>query len=257
MQKAKAYRSENAIRDSHSKRLTWAECCDFAEKIRTSAYVIRKYGNRSLRVEKGRSGGQAYPNGKVSLGVWARTDLIIVHEAAHVYNRTGQSHGWQWAGIFVDLTRHFIGKEAAEALKAEFRKNHVRFTEPRTRKPLSPEQRAANIERLAAARAAKAPAVPKSEEPKPLSHSQESRLLDLYTMVKSRESRGGEGLMRVRGHSNHQLCTWKALERRGLVTLELLPDYKRTYYARITDEGRKALSRWDREDNNIKESVSA
>jgi hypothetical protein len=46
-----------------------------------------------------------------------------------------------------------MGREAHDALKVSFKAKKVRFTKPRERKPLTPEQREALAARLAEARA--------------------------------------------------------------------------------------------------------
>lgn len=111
----------------------------------------------------GRRNACAYGGWKISIPLWARNELIVIHEVAHIVTnrhygdkRSGVAgHGWQFCAVFLDLVRFIMGKEAHDALKASFKEHKVRFTAPRKKKWLTPEQKAALAERLAAARAAK------------------------------------------------------------------------------------------------------
>ena len=79
------------------------------------------------------------------------------HELSHLLQPSGSAaHGWQFCSIELRLVRHFLGKEAYDKLKAEFKAGRVRFTKPRAKRELTPEQRAVLGERMAVARAAKA-----------------------------------------------------------------------------------------------------
>ncbi len=93
----------------------------------------------------------------IALGVKARQKDVILHELAHlIAPRSAAAHGWQFCDIELRLVRHFLGKEAHDRLKAEFKAGKVRFTKPRAKRQLTPEQREAATARLAAARAARA-----------------------------------------------------------------------------------------------------
>ena len=92
----------------------------------------------------------------ISLNRQGRQKSIVLHELAHILQPSGSAgHGWQFCSIYLRLVRHFIGNEAHDRLKAEFKACKVRSTKPRAKRTLTPEQREAATARLAAARAAR------------------------------------------------------------------------------------------------------
>jgi|JI10StandDraft_1071094.scaffolds.fasta_scaffold751137_1 putative metallohydrolase (TIGR04338 family) len=103
----------------------------------------------------------------ISVGVQARQPFILIHELTHLLHpsQAHAAHGWKFCEIELRLVRHFLGKEAHDKLKAEFKAGKVRFTKPRAKRELTPEQKAVLIERMAKARAAKVEiAVPSCSE---------------------------------------------------------------------------------------------
>jgi len=113
-----------------------------------------------VQVDRGINGGVARRwNWSISLGVWARrTHYVILHEVAHLLAPGGvAAHGWEFAEANLFLWRQVYGVEAAKTLEASYRRHRVRYRKPRARRELTPEQRAAAVERLAAARAARTP----------------------------------------------------------------------------------------------------
>lgn len=129
--------------------------------------ILRRYpsAERAFRIKDGRGTRKALVYGGHAIGIplWARNEAIVLHEVAHVINYRHSDtdvagHGWEFCAVFLDLVRFIMGREAHDALKQSFKDHKVRFTKPRTRKPLTPEQRAVLAARLAAARAAKATA---------------------------------------------------------------------------------------------------
>lgn len=142
--------------------LTLPQAEAFVAKVTGSAWFERHYGPRwRIVVKDGRGHRRATSTGgrlgTIQLPTWARMDWVILHEVAHnvTTHRLGDDaawHGWQFAGTYLALVQHYLGADAAKALKAEFRRKKVRWTEPRSR-TLSPEQAEAARARLAAVRA--------------------------------------------------------------------------------------------------------
>jgi putative metallohydrolase (TIGR04338 family) len=150
----------------------WEDTVAFGRKILDSKYTQKKWGRKGVPIEfvKGRGGGRYWSPGhrwsesyyawvshghEIHLGVWARSKkLVIIHEIAHFLAGAGHGHDWKFCEIELDLVRHFLGKEAYDTLKASFKKNKVRYTKP-VKRNLSPEQRQALSDRMAAVRAAK------------------------------------------------------------------------------------------------------
>lgn len=137
---------------------------EYVDRLTHSEWFGRRWGGMSIRVEHSHRARWAR-GGRWAIylpgGRWAWTEDVILHELAHsvIGNTIGlsrvQGHGREFAAIFVDLVQHKMGKAHADALKASFRKHKVKFTKPRPKRVLTPEQKAALVERLAAARAAK------------------------------------------------------------------------------------------------------
>jgi putative metallohydrolase (TIGR04338 family) len=142
--------------------MTLPECQAYVDKLLGSAYMQRKYGYRSGRprkvnVKQGRGGGAACSPVTIELGVWARQPIVILHEIAHCLTwGVGADHGWEFTACLLDLVRHSMGKDAHDKLRASYDDHKVKYRQPRKRGPVSEEQRAVLVERLAAARTAKA-----------------------------------------------------------------------------------------------------
>lgn len=159
-QRQKVYDAEQVL-GLYSTALTEKQILALVKKVTTSAYVVRHYGQKTVTVSflaYNRKFACATPwNNTIELPVgWARTDFTTIHELAHVYAGSDAQHGWLFCIVYIDLVRKFIGADAAAALKASFRRHKVRFSVPRSRAPMTAEQREAARERLAAARAKRA-----------------------------------------------------------------------------------------------------
>lgn len=167
-QKSRVYAAERGseLRVTKADAMSIAECQKMVDKICTSAYVLRNYPLRSgeprkIYVEHGRGGGMATTtwNGSViRLGVWGRQPVVIIHEVAHHLAGLNHSHDWRFAEVLLDLTRHFLGAEAAAALKAQYKLQRVRYRKP-VKRAITPERREALVAQLTTARAAKAASV--------------------------------------------------------------------------------------------------
>ncbi len=164
-QRSKVYKAEKVLLPLAAplREVKDVEC--FIKKQMARKAITRRYPSATRATEvkdgRGRRHACAFGGYAISLPIWARNEAIVIHEMAHIvtnrhYGERGlASHGWQFCAVFLDLVRFIMGNEAHDALKVSFKANKVRFTKPRTRKPLSPERRAALAERLAAARAAR------------------------------------------------------------------------------------------------------
>lgn len=134
----------------------------FLKKQLQRKAILRRYpdATRTVRVSdgRGRRNACAYGDWKIAIPLWARNTHIVIHEMAHIvthrqYGSKVAGHGWEYANVFLDLVRFIMGNEAHDALKQSFKDHKVKFTKPRTRKPLSTEEKMALAARLAEARA--------------------------------------------------------------------------------------------------------
>lgn len=114
-------------------------------------YILSKAQERKPPIVRPGHGSRSafYRLGTITLPKWARNERVILHEIVHalrfrhVWNHTEPPHGWQFANTFLELVRHFMGREAHDTLKASFRKHKVRFRPPRPKRQLTPERLAA------------------------------------------------------------------------------------------------------------------
>lgn len=155
----------------------WAKGKAFADTAEVQAYLDKLVGSAWFRRHFPKSGGRRISvvrdsrarratawEWKRTINLppasWAWTEHMVLHEVAHqvtydIHRRTVQGHGREYAANYVDLVQHKMGGTMAVDLKAAFAKHKVKFTRPRAKRVLTPEQKAALVERLAAARAAK------------------------------------------------------------------------------------------------------
>lgn len=186
-QRSKLYAAEREALWAIATRIeTVPEIATWINRQSKRATLVRRFGyavdvsDFQIADGRGRRIACSYVGAnKIALPLWARSDIIALHEWAHTIHdrltrdahrlnasiiarhgeRTkelagGAAHGWQYAAIYLDLVRFCISDEAAEAFKIAMRKHHVRWTPKRTR-ILSPEERAAIGARLSVYRAPK------------------------------------------------------------------------------------------------------
>lgn len=102
--------------------------------------------------QKGRGASAYSHSNKMTFSKKARKKWIVVHELAHILSPCQVHHHWQFAFMFLMLTRYALGREAERALKHEFKRAKVRYTAPRKTKQLTEGERAILRERLKIAR---------------------------------------------------------------------------------------------------------
>lgn len=158
-QRGKVYKSDHAL-DTYGRLETVPEIEAFVAKLWKSERFKKRFPREigcsppSVRDGRGRrraSGGRC----QIRMPRWSRTKGIICHELAHtVHIRSGKgqpwcaAHGWEFCLIYLQIVYILMGWDAHDALKAAFKANRVKYRQPIKRRPLSPEQRAANIARL-------------------------------------------------------------------------------------------------------------
>jgi putative metallohydrolase (TIGR04338 family) len=168
MQRQKLYNAENECFGAHDGKTYTPYAIGefdmpaveaFVQSVTDSKYVRRKYGTYKIKLKDGRGCRMARGGPHtmtLTLPRWARYRWVVLHEIAHVLAPISPPpHSWQFAAIYLDLVRHFLGKDDEARLKQCFRKYKVRWR-PKARRTLTPEQREAARERLVAARAARA-----------------------------------------------------------------------------------------------------
>jgi hypothetical protein len=146
-QRAKVYAAERAAFGAE-----WGEKIDDGSLEAVSRYVRQVEGSATwrkilkkseltpidggLRVKDGR--GCRWARGfrdHVTLPIWARTRPVVLHEMAHAATGENAKHHWPFAAAYLMLVGTFMGAAARDRLKAEFRKQRVRFAPPRVFTP--------------------------------------------------------------------------------------------------------------------------
>ncbi len=126
-QKARLYLAERVIQENKYpvsgkklKPMTIAECQKFVDRVLRRKSIIKVYGYRSLVVVAGRGGGRAFGYRAISLGVWARQPVVILHEIAHHLAGFNAQHGPEFATVMLKLVRTVLGKEDYEKLLGSY-----------------------------------------------------------------------------------------------------------------------------------------
>jgi hypothetical protein len=165
-QKSRVYRSDHVL-DKYGRLETIPEIEVFVRKLWSSERLKKAFGPKGMyswvpKIRDGRGRVKAAGNASgIWLPLWSRSKGIIIHELAHtlshrVYgSRNIAGHGWEFCDCYLTLTKIALGRPAHDELKRAFKENKVKYKKPRKKKPLTPEQRAALVERMAKARASR------------------------------------------------------------------------------------------------------
>lgn len=82
-----------------------------------------------IDVGDGRGRRRAHGGGTtIKLPRWTRRTYVILHELAHTMQFEQPWHGRQFAAIYLDLVKRWMGQDAWEKLRDEFRKHKVRYS---------------------------------------------------------------------------------------------------------------------------------
>lgn len=163
-QRSKLYKAEKVLAQYSQRVETVPEMQAFLQKVLARKPIQDRYWlqiRKVIVVKDGRRCSNALGGVNwIKMPRWSRTQYIVLHEAAHSitqrkYGTNVAGHGWQYAEVYLDLVRFGLGAEAGAALKASFKAGKVRFSEPRAKRPATPEQLARLAAMREAARAAK------------------------------------------------------------------------------------------------------
>lgn len=143
MQKARVYASESfPQRSALAKRLLGPggkkyttgtphieAVQDYLDAIVTRRWFVSRFGSGwkiSAVLKSGGSaygGSRGYRRARMTLPVFARSEPTILHELAHCLtnHRTDIAHhGPEFAGVYLELIRYQVGKEAAALVRSKF-----------------------------------------------------------------------------------------------------------------------------------------
>lgn len=142
----------------------------FVDAVMNRSYIKKHFpGVRYIRVTDGRSrrraGALFYPrpsfDHEIRMPRWSREPMVTLHEMAHILTdhtygfMSVPAHGREFAAIFLELVRHVMGKECADALKKGYKGKNVKYKMKRVISPELREKYRAMGHRLAASRKAK------------------------------------------------------------------------------------------------------
>jgi putative metallohydrolase (TIGR04338 family) len=130
-QRSKVYASEKGLRRGN--RFNRIEDCQrYVDLVIDSPWWRTHCQTRphvQVRDGRGRRHAGAYDHKRaIALPKWSRSELIILHELAHIATpHSCAAHGAEFARNYVDLVRFFMGERAGARLENAFRANRVRI----------------------------------------------------------------------------------------------------------------------------------
>jgi hypothetical protein len=103
----------------------------YVDKVLQHRAVQARWGQVRLTVGLTHGGGRANVWGReITLGTWARNEMVILHEIAHhlahQISMSAAEHGPEFAGVFKFLVKTMLGRTAWEVLTEEFKNQRVR-----------------------------------------------------------------------------------------------------------------------------------
>lgn len=199
-QRQKVYNAEAQFRSMQFQSKVFPEF-DLADLYRCQSYVNlvldqkwfrARFGERKIMVAPGRNGGVAYGSHKITLGVWARQQSIILHEIAHCVAPYQTKHGAEYTGLYLFLVKQIFGAEAAKALRTCYKEHRVKVSYkalPKPKKVLSTKQKNA----LEKKKLREEKRLRKIEESQPLTHWEKVELEKLLKRAVAANQLGEPG----------------------------------------------------------------
>ncbi len=132
-QSQKLYSVERAITEAYGyyeKKWKLSYCVQYLDRIINDSWFQKKYPHiEYIDVGWDQTSKVAWSNydldnktsskyGHVSLPIWGRNELVILHELAHICNKPrGSPHGPGFARIYLDLLKYYVGEEVASDME--------------------------------------------------------------------------------------------------------------------------------------------
>lgn len=135
-QKSKLYKAEKVLPSIVIGKKELLTSQAYVDKVWTSVWTKKHFQRSRLYRSPMCADGRGRRNATGNLIVlqlprWARTKATVLHELAHSLTGERPAHGWQFARNYLLLVQHFLGPEAAKALRTSYRKERVRYNPPR------------------------------------------------------------------------------------------------------------------------------
>lgn len=105
----------------------------FTDKLISSAWFKRRWGEHSIEIVQQNRGRAAYARfNRIHLPKWAWISMIVLHEITHIAGSrktsSGASHSRFFARTFLELVDHVLGPKAKKILREEFKRERVKYT---------------------------------------------------------------------------------------------------------------------------------
>jgi len=102
----------------------------YVDKFTKSSWFRKRFGQHSIMVKRKKHGASARRMGStiwLSESYWNM--ISVLHEVAHIVKEpgAGSAHGRFFARTLLEFTNHVCGKEAASALKEQFKEKRVKY----------------------------------------------------------------------------------------------------------------------------------
>ena len=148
-QRSKLYKSENCFRINPEPTLSLVDCQRLADRVVAWSqeytppikggphypYHCGRPDRVTVRDGRGRRSANANATTlTIKLPRWARQRWVVLHEMAHILQTEDPAHGRQFAAIFLDLVRHFMGREAEQMLRLSYRSHRVKWCAKRPKR---------------------------------------------------------------------------------------------------------------------------
>lgn len=106
-----------------------AETQAWVDAVTGARWFRSRWGERRIEVRfKAWGNATGYHGGHVCLPPWARNDIVVLHEIAHVLTPSRYaSHGEEFCAHLVTLVDNHLGGEAGRRLRAAFKAHRVRY----------------------------------------------------------------------------------------------------------------------------------
>jgi|GEM_PF-2416170 len=129
-QRSKIYASEKGLRRGQ-RFADMRECQKYVDLVVFSPWWQERFGSRArvqARDGRGRRHAGAFDHKRaITLPRWSRSELIILHELAHIATPLQfGAHGPEFARNYLELVRSFMGERAGARLENAYREHGVR-----------------------------------------------------------------------------------------------------------------------------------
>jgi len=143
------YTAESVLEEGQDLK-TWRQVEKFFDRVVTSSYVERRFGDVSrIRLEKKTRGGWSHCRDGYRVRIstagthhWRK--WVVIHEICHALvgfagrakirsssmtnRRSHPGHGRLFCAVYLDMIGHFLGKDARKRLLNSFRKHNVKYS---------------------------------------------------------------------------------------------------------------------------------